>query len=527
MDGGLLTIATVEKTFEAPVRGDLAQAPPDRLVLVFLATCSLYLLSSSGYIALSDADSMLAVTHSLLAHHDFYVNPSLGVPGVGGHHYSIYGFGWSAAVLPPYLLGMVLQDRVSVTDHGGLPVFFASFLNPVLMAVAAALVYAFVVHLTQSLRRGLIVAAVFALTTPAWPFTKDGFSEPLVLTCLVSATYLLRHGVSLSPFRAASAGALLGLAILTRLDATPEVLVALIYGLAPPERRRQWPAALLVGSVFTAMALYLAYDQIRFGSPLRTGYEYYGYGTRFQRSLLNTGVALGEEVLNPTRGLLWFVPVSLVSAAAFPTFFRRHRSEGLLALSMFLFAWIEHADIFISWQGGWTWGPRFLIPVLPFLCLPLCAIGDSLPWRLGLGLCSLLGFAVNLPAVLVSYTRYFYAVAADPSTTPWPSLFLARSAVQVGRLVLARRVPNGRITELASQGPAAVVSGATSLNAPDFWWFFLIHEQSHVAAVTALAAGLFLAFCILTPLAWRRSSAAAAGARSPASTAARSSGTGA
>ena len=505
----------------------LGQQPPIRLLLVFLTTCSLYVFTSSGYVALSDGDAMLAVTRNLLTEHSFYVESSLGAPGAGHHYYSIYGPGWSAAVLPLYLLGMLLQGRAAGADHGDLSVFFASFLNPVLMAAATALLYAFVVHLTRSTRRGLLVAAIFALATPAWPFTKDGFSEPLVLTCLLVGTYLLRHGASVSASRAGCAGALLGVALLTRLDAAPELLVGLAYGLAPAERRREPVAAFLLGPVLAAMAIYLAYDQLRFGNPFSTGYEHYGYGSGFHRSLPNTSIALLRELVDPTRGLLWFVPTTVAAAVAFPTFWTRFRWEALLAASMVLAAWIEHADVFISWQGGWAWGPRFMVPVLPFLCLPLSVAGSSRPWRAAVALCSLLGFLVNLPAVLVSYTRYFYAAAADPRITPLPSLFLTRSALQIGRLLLAGRVPSGRINELASQGPGAVVSGATSLNAPDFWWFFLIQEGWHVGTVALLAGGLFLTFGVLAWLSCLASSTEVGGARTRASTAGRSSGSGA
>lgn len=478
-----------------------------RSFLVFLTACSLYLFTSSGYIALADANTMLGVTRSLLTHHQVYVDASLGVPGVGYHYYSIYGIGWSGAVLPLYLLGMILEHRVHVVDQGGLPMFFASLLNPALMAVAVSLVYAFVVHLTQSLRAGLAVAGAFALATPAWPFTKEGFSEPLVLTCLLGGVYLLRHGIVLSPARAIFGGMLLGLAILTRLDAGPEVVVALCYGLAPADRRKRLGScSLLLLSVLTVGSLYLAYDQLRFGSVFRTGYEYLGYGTSFHRSLLDAGTALVDEVIDPTRGLLWFVPTTVVSVAAFPGFLRRWRSEAILTLCMFLVAGIEHANIFISWEAGWTWGPRFLVPILPFLCLPLSVAASSRQWRPWLAFFSIVGFAMNVPAVLVTYTRYFYASAADPGTGPWPSLFLSRAVIHIGRLVVTQQVPKGRITELASQGPAAIVNGATSLNSPDFWWFFLLQEHSHVLAVAIVAGALFFAFWTFGLLTYRMSS---------------------
>src|SRR5919202_2627144 len=95
-------------------------------LLLFFTASALYLFTSSGYIALSDADSMLAVTRSLLTQHQVYVDPSVGVPGVGHRSYSMYGIVWSLAVLPFYAVGTVLEPHLRGTGHGGPPMFFAS-----------------------------------------------------------------------------------------------------------------------------------------------------------------------------------------------------------------------------------------------------------------------------------------------------------------------------------------------------------------------------------------------------------------
>jgi hypothetical protein len=225
-----------------------------------------------------------------------------------------------------------------------------------------------------------------------------------------------------------------------------------------------------------------------------------------------TASALVQELFDRTRGLIWFVPTTVVSAAVFTRFLRRWRSEALLTLAMFFVAWVEHGEVFTSWQAGWTWGPRFLMPVLPFLCLPLAVAVTWKAWRWPLVAVSLAGLLVNVPAVLVSYSRYFYASLADPGPGPWPSLFLARSLLHIGRLLLTHRVPKGRVTELASQGPAAIVQGATSLNSPDFWWFFLLQEHTQVPVVAVVAGALFSAVWIFALLTYRSFASAPASA---------------
>jgi hypothetical protein len=62
-----------------------------------------------------------------------------------------------------------------------------------------------------------------------------------------------------------------------------------------------------------------------------------------------------------------------------------------------------------AWHGGWCWGPRFLVPVIPLLLLPgLAAISVKGRWLLATAiLLGLAGFAVQLGGVLINYTAAY------------------------------------------------------------------------------------------------------------------------
>jgi len=74
--------------------------------------------------------------------------------------------------------------------------------------------------------------------------------------------------------------------------------------------------------------------------------------------------------LSPGKGLLWYTPLFFASLAAWPAFFRRHRIEALLAAAVVVVNILFYAPWYL-WWGGHSWGPRFLVTVLPFAALPL------------------------------------------------------------------------------------------------------------------------------------------------------------
>ena len=75
-------------------------------------------------------------------------------------------------------------------------------------------------------------------------------------------------------------------------------------------------------------------------------------------------------LLSSNKGVLLYSPVIVVAALAWPRFHRLHPF-----LSKVLVAGLVFRLIFIAsrsdWHGGYCLGPRYLLMVLPYLCLPL------------------------------------------------------------------------------------------------------------------------------------------------------------
>jgi hypothetical protein len=226
------------------------------------------------------------------------------------------------------------------------------------------------VRLGLSTPAACAVALLWGLGTMALPYATLLYGNQLAGSLMIVAFTLLveiRHGEAASPARMWTCGALLGYAVATEYPAVLAAVPIAIYGLTVAGFRAVRPA---VAGGLIPIALLLAYHSAAFGSPLAFPYDYSVWPT--PRTGWFMGIrgldvdALKNILVGEYRGLLYTTPWL---AAALPGSFalaRRHPREVLVcAWSVIAFLWLN-ASI-PPWDGGWAAGPRYLVPMLPFL----------------------------------------------------------------------------------------------------------------------------------------------------------------
>ncbi|MCB9914364.1 MAG: hypothetical protein H6828_04320 [Planctomycetes bacterium] len=366
-----------------------------------------------------------------------------GVPRDGATpYYGWYGLGQALAALPFYALGrglaVVLPDveRANASSRRyGTPrsEYFAhlavGWRTPVCGALTGMLVVLAVLRLGVSRRAGFAAGLAYGVTTYAWPQALGDLSDVQATCCLALAAYallVLRYHSSRAV--AAVLGAAAGCAFLTRAAIAPALVVLDVAFLHSCLRGRAAKAAsddaqggvrrrlVLAGLApqLACLALWLAANHLRFGAPLDSGYGEALRGGLFGGDPLRAAAGL---LVSPGKGLVWYAPglVLLWSGA------RRARGAGrrgigtfvlLCALAVFL-----PAALLMGWHGGWTYGPRYLLPALPLLwCLAAVGFTRSsidLRVRPAAWAAFALGLVVQVPGVLVdTYTHHELAVLA-------------------------------------------------------------------------------------------------------------------
>jgi hypothetical protein len=335
---------------------------------LFLLLTAAYLLSYSGAFHAIDEVSVAAMTESLVKQRRVSTDqiwwsqdwtPSQGRVGPDGHLYSKKGVGSALAGAPFYWLALRLPQVGAVRA--------LMLANALITALTGWLVYACVLLLGYRLVVAVLAGLAFGLGTMAWPYAKYFFSEPLIALGLVLAlwgllAYRQRGGVWL----AFLTGVGLGISLLAKVANVVVWPLFLAYGawvaferqkIVPQHRARTLLAsavALLLPLVAAGLTV-VAYNVARSGQPLDLGYA---ADETFSTPLW---YGLAGFLISPGKSLFLYSPILLASLLGIPALLRRDMPTALLCLSVVAAFPLLYGRWFM-WWGGWSWGPRFLVP---------------------------------------------------------------------------------------------------------------------------------------------------------------------
>lgn len=272
------------------------------------------------------------------------------------------------------------------------------------------------------------VVVAYSLGTPVWVYSTLFYSHQLAAAALFTAYILLRPEPGREQSLAAQlcAGFLLGFAIALDYPAIWGALCITVYAIrkgGPTRRAWFWMGLLL------PIALLCAYNWAAFGGPFYTGYSFKAYARDaavHAHGILGIGrptaAALTGILLSPKRGLFFFAPWLLF---AIPGFIRMARMKELRAdFALCLAVVLGHTLLigsFGDWPAGWSYGPRHLMPMLPFLLPALVIEIDSAPRHIRLVISCLVAISIAVTALAVLTFPHVPTLLNNPVT----DLFIA------------------------------------------------------------------------------------------------------
>jgi hypothetical protein len=181
--------------------------------------------------------------------------------------------------------------------------------------------------------------------------------------------------------------------------------------------------ALLVGPGAALLVLAL-YNWARFEGITRTGYD--PSVDNFSTPLL---VGLYGQLASSGKSLFLYAPLAFAALWGWRALVRRHRAEAGFAIAVLVLNLVLHAK-FASWAGEGSWGPRYLVPFLPWFLLPAAELVESgRSWARRAVLAALvLGVAVQIGGSAIYFGSYMRDLGEYPYTRSFTDpLFMHRS----------------------------------------------------------------------------------------------------
>ncbi len=310
-------------------------------------------------------------------------------------------------------------------------------------ALGGAILFGFLRARTGSPAQALALTAACALGSPILPYSTMLYGHATAAAQLWIAFSLVVPWRPTDPAptarRFALAGLLCGLATLCEYPAAGGAALLGLFVLH--QHGRSAAVAFALGGAPAACALF-AYHAAAFGGPLSTGYAHVQnplfagqqsgfFGIGWPRPGVVVSLLFGK-----LRGLFWVAPVLALAALGLPRLVKTTRLWPAAAVPAFFL--LVNAGYYM-WWGGSAYGPRHLLPALPFLVLGLLALPAPLA-------------RARLPLLALSIANALAATAIGPEAPArgdlladhvWSFILAGRVAVESGtsNLGLEMRLP--------------------------------------------------------------------------------------
>jgi hypothetical protein len=467
-----------------------------------------FALSGGGRIVGSDEVTMLDLARAML-HAGIAVPVGATLDGPDGRHYTKNAAGQAVLALPLVAVAETAAARLPLPESRRVLAvrFVVSFFNGLIAALLLATFYPTVRALGVRPRPALVATVMLGLTTPIWVYAKSFMAEPLQALGLLLALAGSVRAATGEGRGAWWAGLGVLIAVSAKLSMLPLALVCLwpLRGARP----RAWLAPLAMLAL--ALAGHAIYNQARFGTPFETGYGAQATPSAYRTPLL---VGLYGLLLSSGKGIAWFAPALWLAPAGWRAMRRAGgphagaaASIALVAtIALLLYARFEH------WAGDGSFGPRYLVPILPLAFVPVAfALGEAARLRKAMATAlAIAGLAVQLGGVAIYFGAqmreagdYPYRLPlADPNFmseshfNPYHSpiaghwRMLARNAGEH----LARRLPVlYGVGEVDARVGVSAQDQQELLHALDFWWLYALYAGVPLVPVFAVFLALLFA----------------------------------
>lgn len=280
-----------------------------------------------------------------------------------GHYYSEKAAGISILGVPFYFLLRLFRVHIDAS-------LYLFWLKLLCVTIPSIIFVMFLTRFWERMFNGpwnTLVAFVYMFGTVAFPYSLQFISHHLTGVALFLSFYFAwaaRQDEKSESGLVIVSGIFAGAALIMEYPAILQVGILFFYVLFRFQSVRK--TMLFIAGVVPFGIFVLGYNYSIFGTPFDVTYRH--------SLVLNVSwdlprlKALIGLLLSRSRGLFFYSPVLLLSVPGIYQLIKNNkfRFEGIFILAIVLFSVLVHAGM-SNWDAGWSLGPRYLAPTVPFL----------------------------------------------------------------------------------------------------------------------------------------------------------------
>ena len=463
------------------------------LIFAVLLLSYAYFYQGGGWNQNSRFDRIRAILDEHTLRIDSYQSNTEDKALFQGHFYSDKAPGQALMALPFVAISRPALQLVGVDPSSPRGLVAQSYVatlfsSSIPMALAACCLYWIALRLGSPPNAAAFGAISLGLATPNWAFATLLFGHALAGACLLfafAAAMVLRD--SAAGMRELQWGLAVGLAAgwatVTEYPAAPASAIVAVLALALVWSRG-WPSrwrtatGVVIGAIVCAAVL-MVYQYAAFGSPFQPGYAHYQSGAFpwMQHGLLGITypkpLVLLKLLFGGHLGLFLLAPFLIAAPFGVRRLWNDCRTHALAiaAAAVPLYYWLFNGS-FSGWHGGNTYGPRYMLPGIPILCIGLAPVYAAANRNLRRILLLAMGWGIALSFMAEATTVQPPQMMRFPAVQLiWPSFWAGHLSLnQYSMLTPAEDASGAHLHGAFNIGQLMGLHGLTSLIPLLFAW---------------------------------------------------------
>lgn len=417
------------------------------IVVYFLFSLFFFSFFASGFVDSQDGLQYLTTARRLYYNHTFTMPTTLWPDNLhmsvtkanNGMFYGPGGLGYTVMYLPAVMVEDVFLQLSGLEAESVFPLkndwpvlLAASMVNAVWGALLVVVLYLYLRSMAMNHRISLWLSFILVLSTNVFVYTKHAFPHMMFVSLLTLAFYLVRrHAQTHRGVYLLAAGLAYGGVIISYNPTFLFPVPALgLYYLAHHWQIKQimskswWlgrvkdTAMGLVG-LLPLVATYILFNRLRFGGTGTSGYTVDGnipLPTFPQAYVIFEGI--WGLLFSPGKSIFLFSPI-LISLFIFGYKLSKKILPELIAFVTLTLTYLWFIGTlrggvdFLVWHGESSWGPRYMLPMLPLAIVLIATIYTKLN-RLQKTFIFYpliaIGLAIEIIGVSLPYQVRFYAL---------------------------------------------------------------------------------------------------------------------